>query len=443
MITIVGLGPGHPGLITQETLAAIGDHEVRFIRTAQHPTGDLVPSAASFDSIYDQAETFDDVYREITDRLIAEDLRHGRILYAVPGSPLVLERTVQRLRASGHDHRVLPAVSFLDLVWDRLGIDPIEQRVRLVDGHTFALSAAGEAGPLLVAHTHANWVLSDIKLAIDADDDQTAIILQGLGTRSEEITEVVWSDLDRKLTADHLTSVYIPRITAPVAQEMIRSVEVMHRLRRDCPWDREQTHMSLRRHLLEETYEVLDAIEGVDPATGSGYHHLEEELGDLWFQVLFHAELATEAGQFGIADVARGIHDKLVARHPHVFGDVEASDAAAVLEHWEDAKVSEKKRSSVMDGIPTALPALSLAEKILGKGARVAPLELSDDELRAMATVGDVNEESIARALIALVELARRTGVDAEGSLRSEALDARHRFQDLERSGTTAAWVLG
>ncbi len=131
--------------------------------------------------------------------------------------------------------------------------------------------------------------------------------------------------------------------------------------------------MSLRRHLLEETYEVLEAVEGVDPATGAGYIDLEEELGDLWFQVLFHAELATEAGQFGIADVARGIHDKLVARHPHVFGDVDAADAAAVLSSWEDAKVTEKNRSSVMDGIPSALPALSLAEKILSKGAGGGP----------------------------------------------------------------------
>jgi tetrapyrrole methylase family protein/MazG family protein len=445
VITIVGLGPGDPGLITQQTLAAIADHQVRFVRTTQHPTADLVPSATSFDSVYDHAETFDDVYAEITDRLIAEDLRHGRILYAVPGSPLVLERTVQQLRSSGHDHRVLAAMSFLDLVWDRLRIDPIEQGVRLVDGHTFARSAAGQTGPLVVAHTHANWVLSDIKLAVDVDvdDDQSAIILKGLGTPSEQITEVAWSELDRTVTADHLTSVYIPRLTAPVAEEMVRSVELMHQLRQECPWDREQTHGSLRRHLLEETYEVLEAIDGLDPATGDGYHHLEEELGDLWFQVLFHAELATEAGQFGIADVVRGIHDKLVARHPHVFGDLEAADAAAVLDHWEDAKANEKNRTSVMDGIPSALPALSLAEKILGKGVRVAPVERSDDELRVVAAVGAVDEESIARSLLAVVELARRAGVDAEGALRAEVLAARERFRQMERSEEDDAWILG
>ncbi|NNE94850.1 MAG: MazG family protein [Acidimicrobiales bacterium] len=443
MITVVGLGPGDPGLVTTETLNAIDANPVRFLRTSRHPTASLVEGATSFDDVYERADTFDDVYTEISDRLVAAAAAGGDLLYAVPGSPLILERTVQHLRSTGVELRILPAVSFLDQVWATLGLDPIESRVRLVDGHTFAEHAAGDTGPVLVAHAHNNRVLSDIKLAVDADDDQTAIILQRLGTPHEAITEVVWSDLDRVVEADHLTSVFIPHITVPVAADLMRSVELVHTLRRECPWDRQQTHESLRRHLLEETYEVLEAIDGVDPESGTGYADLEEELGDLWFQVLFHSELASEAGQFAMADVARGIHDKLVSRHPHVFGDAVAADAEAVLSTWEEAKVAEKNRGSIMDGIPMALPALALTEKVLKKGAATKPLDLSDDELRERAHLFDASEHGVAVALTAVVEVARRHGIDAEGALRTATADALDRFRQIEGTDRSDRWILG
>lgn len=443
MITIVGLGPGDPGLVTTQTARTIAGHDVRFLRTTQHPSAHLVADAISFDDVYEEADTFDDVYAEIAARLIAADNEHGQVLYAVPGSPLILERTVRHLRDSDVDTSVLGAVSFLDLAWSALQIDPIEARVRLVDAHTFVTDMAGETGPVLVAHTHNNRVLSDIKLAVDADDDQRAVILHHLGTEGQAVVEVAWSELDRTLDADHLTSVYIPQVTAPVAGELIKTVELVHRLRQDCPWDRQQTHASLRRHLLEETYEVLEALDGVDPETGAGYDHLVEELGDLWFQVLFHSELATEAGQFTIGDVATGIHDKLVSRHPHVFGDALATDAEAVLSTWEQAKVAEKQRDSVMDGIPAALPALTYTEKLLKKGLAVKPTDLTDVDLRDKLRKVDSTEAGLADALIAVVELARRHGVDPEGALRTASTQARHRFQEIEGTDRTDSWILG
>ena len=444
MLTVVGLGPGDPSLVTAQTLKAIEQSTRRFLRTSRHPSAYLVPGAESFDHVYERADTFDLVYAEITDVLI-EAAEGGDVLYAVPGSPLVLERTVRNLRSRSAevDLRVLPAVSFLDVVWERLNIDPVEAGVRTVDGHTFATSAAGETGPVLVAHAHNNRVLSDIKLSIDADDDQMVTILQGLGTEGERIVEVPWADLDRTLEADHLTSLYIERIQAPIASELMRSVELVRRLRQDCPWDREQTHQSLRRHLLEETYEVLEALDGVDPDTGEGYVDLEEELGDLWFQILFHAELATEAGEFTVADVARGLYDKLVSRHPHVFGDVVAADAAAVLSTWEQAKVVEKNRDSVMDGIPAALPALTFVEKILRKGLATKPIEIEDVDLGSFGLPDLPSETDIAEALIRLVELSRRNGIDPEGALRTAAVEARDRFKQIEGTEQTAAWILG
>jgi len=157
-ITIVGLGPGGREYVTQQTLDAIDATRHRFVRTTKHPSAALVPDATSFDDVYEAADTFADVYAEITRRLVDAAAEHGHILYAVPGSPLVLERSVAHLRADSRiECTVLPALSFLDLAYAALGIDPVECAVTLVDGHEFATAAAGRNGPMLVAHTHANW----------------------------------------------------------------------------------------------------------------------------------------------------------------------------------------------------------------------------------------------------------------------------------------------
>lgn len=445
-VVICGLGPGGVGDITEAAVAAIERCDTRYLRTSRHPSAHRVPNAQSFDHIYESRETFDEVYSDITAELKAAAEAHGEVLYAVPGSPLVLERSVRQLVTDPDvEVELVPSLSFLDVLWARLGVDPLEAGVRFVDGHRFISSAAGERGPLLVAHTHANWVLSDIKLAIDAGPELRAILCKGVGTPTEEIVEVGWPDLDRSIDADHLTSLYIPELATPVASELVASVELMHRLRQDCPWDQAQTHESLRRHLLEEAYEVLEAIDGVDVGAGEGYEHLEEELGDLWFQILFHAELASEAGQFTIADVARGVHDKLVSRHPHVFGDETAADAAEVLANWEEAKIAEKGRQSVMDGIPRTLPALTYAEKVLKKAVRVAGAATGEAE--SVSSVGlssAPNEAEVGHLLLAIVEQARAAGIDPEGALRAAATAARDRFMAGEHGESMpVSWVFG
>ncbi len=181
-------------------------------------------------------------------------------------------------------------------------------------------------------------------------------------------------------------------------------VTVMDRLRAECPWDREQTHRSLARYLLEETYEVLEAIETGDLA------HLREELGDLLMQVYFHARIAEETdravGGFDVDDVARGIADKLVYRHPHVFAGLEVADADEVERNWDALKAQEKQRGSVLEGIPAGLPALAWADKVAGRlrkaGALAPPAEPAG-----------VGEE-----LLALVLRAQAEGLDPEQELR-------------------------
>jgi tetrapyrrole methylase family protein / MazG family protein len=442
-VVVVGLGPAGPDLVTDAARTAIAAHPVRFLRTARHPAAEVVAGAESFDHVYEQEPTLDAVYARIVDEVIDRAGEHATVVYAVPGSPVVAERTVELLVA---DHRVevelVPALSFLDLAWVRLGVDPVATGVRIVDGQRFAVEAAGERGPLLVAQCDDRLVLGDVKLVLDEGidpslgPDATVTVLHHLGLPDEEVRTIAWTDLDRLVEPDHLTSIWIPSLAAPVAREVQRFAEQVAVLRRECPWDREQTHGSLTRHLLEEAYELLDAIDALDPETGAGYDHLEEELGDLLFQVLFHATLAAEAGRFTLADVARRVHDKLELRHPHVFGAVEVEGAEDVVRNWEAIKQAEKGRESVFEGIPAHLPALLYALKVQKKAASLVdrgvvvprPADLDDAVARVVAAPGD---DAVGAVLLAVVDLARRAGIDPEAALRAVATQVR---DDARRS---------
>ena len=457
VITVVGLGPGDDRWVTVETRAVLDAATVRFVRTRRHPSAHLVGAdAVDFDDVYEQADSFADVYRVIADRLVDAASEHGHVLYAVPGSPLVLERTVRMLRTDDRiECRLLPALSFLDLAYERLGIDPVEAGIRLVDGHEFAIAAAGYAGPMLVAHTHANWVLSDIKLAAEhADGDEPVVILQRLGTDDELVVTTTWADLDRTVEADHLTCCYIPGLGSPVGSELVRFHELARTLRERCPWDREQTHGSLVQYLLEETYEVVDAIAALDPDDASTDDDLVEELGDLLYQIEFHATIAEQEGRFTMADVARQVHDKLVRRHPHVFAPegaalVEVAGAADVVANWDAIKRDEKQRSSVFEGVPTSQPSLAYAHAVQRRAAKLgfdwpdvhgAVPKIAEETAevleaaRLAETSGDRSEVTgeLGDLLFAVVNVARHLGVEPESALRGAAQKFRSRFEGVE-----------
>ena len=446
-VVIVGLGPGDVELLTLGTREAINSIATQFVRTRRHPAAAVMEAATSFDDVYETATSIDEVYPEIVERLIAAATQAGQILYAVPGSPIVAEHTVELLLADPRcEVEIVPALSFLDLTWARLGIDPVSVGVRIIDGHRFAVEAAGERGPLLVAQCDSAEVLSDVKLALDAGIDSclaadaTVTVLQRLGLPDEVVEEIPWTEIDR-ISADHLTSIFVPELAAPVAQELVRFAELVAVLRAECPWDREQTHESLRRHLLEESYEVLEAIDHLDVEAGTGYEHLEEELGDLLFQVLFHSQLASEEGQFTIADVALNVHDKLRSRHPHVFGGVEAEDADAVVSNWEQIKKEEKGRESVFDGVPDAIPALLYALKIQKKAGALTGLDpsalpVSESVEATLREFGaSIDDQTTGALLFAVVDEARRAGVDPETALRAAAVNYRDAARSAELGG--------
>jgi tetrapyrrole methylase family protein/MazG family protein len=474
---VVGLGPAGPELITAAARAAIDAVPAarRFVRTRRHPSAEVVgPEATSFDSIYDGASTLDQVYPAIVARLREAALSSARasapgpILYAVPGSPLVAERTVELLRAeedAGEDIEltIVPGLSFLDLAWARLGIDPLASGVRLVDGHRFAVEAAGGCGPLLVAQCDSPQVLSEIKLSVPAFDDAPAVtVLRRLGLPGETVTVFKWEDLDRPsaVVLDHLTTLWIPGLATPVAAELVRFDELIRLLREQCPWDRAQTHASLAPHLLEESYETVEAIAAFTAATdtaatGAAAHdvaahdaaaHLEEELGDVLLQVVLHAAIATQEGWFTLADVARTIHDKMVARHPHVFGEVTAETPGAVQATWDQLKAAERADAghveSALDGVGGHLPALLHAAAVQDRAAEVGfdwpdvegPLAKVGEETTELrqAADGGAQQDELGDLLFACVNVSRHLGVDPEVALRTATAKFVARFRRME-----------
>ncbi len=429
-VLVVGLGPAGPDLLGDAARARITTAHRAFLRTSRHPAAAEFAGIPTFDDYYERADSFAAVYARIVATLVemAEQEPTGDpVVYAVPGSPLVAEHTVTLLKADPRiDVTVVPALSFLDLAWERLGVDPMSDGVRTIDGASFATEAAGDRGPLLVGQCWSRSVLSEIKLTLDPTTVgplPTVTLLHHLGLPDERVVEVSWEELDRTLEPDHLTSVWIPRLAAPVAGELVALEELVRRLRAECPWDREQTHASLARHLLEESYETVDAIEALselDSVPGApvdlaaereAVGHLAEELGDVLFQVVFHSRLAAEEGRFTLADVARDVREKLVYRHPHVFGTTDAPTPEAVVANWEVLKQAEKGRDSVLDGIPRALPSLSLAAKLQRKARSVegfTPPEVGEQR----ATVA---------ALLAGLELPGDGSVPADPAERSAA----------------------
>ena len=459
MIAVVGLGPAGPEHLTVRTLERVDGADLVYLRTARHPSAAAIrerrADVRGFDDEYEKGAGYEEVYGSIVSTLV-EAARDGTaICYAVPGSPAVAERTVELLREAAPLHgievRVEPAVSYLDLAWERLGVDPQSLGVLLADASTFAASAAGHRGPVLVAQAWSRQLLSDVKLALEEPPPgQSAVILHHLGLADERVETVEWADLDRSIDPDHLTSVFVPSLEVPPAAALMTFAETVATLRQRCPWDREQTHGSLVRHLLEETYEAMEALEalGDDPASAPAevVAHAEEELGDLLCQVVFHATLGAEEGLFNLGDIARSINDKLVARHPHVFGDTVAETADDVIRNWERSKDRSKRRTHLLEGIPPATPALARADKVerklrsvglgwersgealdeltvrlkrLASGRRPA---MAEAEPEAGAEAAAEDETAAGDLLLLLARLSADRRIDPEAALR-HALD--------------------
>jgi tetrapyrrole methylase family protein/MazG family protein len=454
VVRVVGLGPSTADHITERTARLIRESPTVRFRTVVHPSAVHFGEVTSYDEFYERANSFDELYDEIVDDLVR--LAHvspgGEVLYVVPGSPVVAERTVELLRERD-DVEVItePAVSVIDVACAALGRDPMNVGLRVLDALTSNDNVRGP-GPILMLQTYSPEVLAGVADRLPASGDVT--ILHHLGLEDELVFTCRADELTNFRAADHLTSLWVEEFRdAGVAMSDL--VDFMKRLRAECPWDQEQTHASLTRHLLEEAYEALDALEAFvrasdeDVLDDAVVHHVEEELGDLLFQVVFHAELGDEEGNFNFASIADGVRVKLIGRHPHVFGDVTVANAEEVATRWEALKQTEKGRDSITDGIAWQLPALTLYTKLLRKATLVDILVESGDVSRQRAldaiaaleldvdAVGDATSSSNVSAawgdaLSALVAAARFAGVDLEGVLRERATTLRDAIRDSE-----------
>lgn len=455
-ITIVGLGPGSFKHMTLETWELLSGKGALLLRTAKHPCVETLQARGvnftSFDYLYDQAENFVSLYQQIAAAVIEAAGKGQDIVYAVPGSPLVAEKTVELIsaqaRAAGISLTIIPAMSFLEVLYTRLGVDPING-VTIVDAADLPLLPADLVTGLIITQVYSRQVASDAKLALMDyyGDEYQVTVVRHLGLPEEQIAKVMLFELDRLDGIDHLTSVYIPpRPERSKVFSLDPVVDVMARLRSPggCVWDIEQTHLSLRRYIVEEVYEVLEAIELADSVK------LCEELGDLLLQIVFHARVAEESGGFTMQDVVDTVTEKMVRRHPHVFGEITVRDAAEVVVNWEQIKKREKagERTKVLDGIPIGLPTLMTAYKLQAKAAKVGfdwadigPVwdKVAEElaELREAAALSEAEraqktEDELGDVLFAVVNLARFMGIEPETALNHTNNKFRQRFNYIE-----------
>lgn len=449
----MGLGPGDPGLLTREAWDVLSAASEVWLRTARHPTVAGLPTSLtlqSFDSLYEAGHDVELVYAAIVERLLQLGTRPEGVVYAVPGHPLVGETTVAALlgRAgeAGLPVRLVAGLSFIEPVLAALGQDPLSGLFV-----TDALDVAGRHqppfhpdAPALIAQLHSTALASDVKLTLMAQypDEHPVVLVHAAGTPAAERESLPLYAIDRSSRIAHLTCLFVPPLPRASAFESFQDLIARLRAPDGCPWDREQTHASLQAHLLEESYEVLGAIDSADP------NALREELGDLMLQIVLQSQIAVEAGEFRLADVLGDIHAKIVRRHPHVFADVQVKGVEDVLKNWQTLKAHERSQATTgepttqLAGLPAALPALAQADAYQGRVAAVGfdwP-ELSGvvakvhEELAEVADAGDParRQAELGDLLFAVVNYARWLKVDPESALRQANARFRSRFEHVE-----------
>lgn len=335
-IEIIGLGGA--GDINQLPLGIyrklMNESITCYVRTMDHPVINTLQKEAilfeSFDDIYEKHDQFEAVYQEIAKILVAKAKTNGNIVYAVPGHPMLAEQTVQLLLKNTEVKvEIIGGQSFLDDLFSALKIDPIEG-FQFLDATSFERQQVQYQQHLVFCQVYDRFIASEIKLTLleDLPPEYPVYIVEAAGSVQEKINKISLVELDQQITLSNLTSLYIPPIEKEkLNHQFFRLKEVITRLRGPggCPWDQKQTHESLKKYLIEESYEVIEAIDAEDDDA------LAEELGDVLLQVLLHSQIGEEEGFFTIDDVIYSITEKMIRRHPHVFGDLEVVDESDVI----------------------------------------------------------------------------------------------------------------
>ena len=467
-ITVVGLGPGDPGMLSAAALETLGNSRCTRLRTGVHPVvewlGQKEIRFETFDYIYREAGDFQEVYRRIAFEVMALG-RKGDVVYAVPGHPMVAEESVELIiraaRGEGLEVGLIPGMSFLDALYAVLEINP-SRGLHIIDGLRLGEQSPDPLVGTVITQAHSRLVLSDIKLSLMDiyPDDHPVTIVTAAGVPGEEnIENCPLYELDRTSRVNHLTSVYVPPLGGEALLNGCRFpldplVDVLSRLRGEggCPWDREQDHLSLRPYLLEEAYEVIDALDRQD------MYNICEELGDLLLQIVFHSQIAGEGGHFDINDVVGAITEKMLRRHPHVFGSVKVKNSQEVLDNWAAIKKKEKgahAQVSIMDGLPGSLPSLIRAQKIQARAARVGfdwpnyegalkklYEEISEIREAVKSGSGSQMEDELGDVLFSVINLSRLLNIDAEIALNRTISKFLERFGYIEKKAAESGLEL-
>ncbi|WP_293982579.1 nucleoside triphosphate pyrophosphohydrolase [uncultured Clostridium sp.] len=454
MIKIVGLGPGAKEALTIGTVWELESCKNIFLRTEKHPTVDYLKEKNiefdTYDNVYETMKSFDEVYLNIAKDLVEKHEELGDLVYAVPGHPLVAEKSVFNLieecKKNNIEYKVIPAVSFIDAMMEGLMIDPIEG-LKVIDAFDINNMILDKRIGTVITQVYNQLIASEVKLRLlDQYDDETEIFyVRAAGIKGEEsIRKIPLYELDMQEDIDYLTSIYIPKDlnNKKDFNDLLEIVEIL-RGENGCPWDREQTHKSLKKALVEESYEVIDAIDRDDD------NGLIEELGDVLLQVVFHASIGKEDGYFDINEVIGGICHKMISRHPHVFGDLtDVNTSKDVLSKWDELKKEEKgyeTLSEEMRGVTKGLPALLRAHKVQNK-AKKAGFDFEDidsminklkEEIQEVIDVYNTKnmdkiKDEVGDLLFSCVNIARFLNVDEELALNSTIDKFIKRFSYIE-----------
>ncbi|KXG08259.1 Nucleoside triphosphate pyrophosphohydrolase [Anoxybacillus sp. P3H1B] len=459
-IFIFGLGAGDIDQLPLGIYRQLKTASPLFLRTKEHPVVQALidegVSATSFDELYQTYETFEEVYEAIV-RVLLDKAQTSDVYYAVPGHPLVAEKTVQLLLEVEQKQQCRVVVSggqsFLDPLFAAVKIDPIEG-FQLLDATSFQQEEWQLTNHVVFCQVYDSFIASEVKLTLmeQLPDDYPVYVVTAAGTVAEKVIQVPLYELDRVTELNNLTSVYVP----PVKEEKwlyhrfekLRHVIATLRGPNGCPWDRKQTHESLKKYLLEEAYELFDAIDMQDD------DGIIEELGDVLLQVMLHAQIGEDEGLFSIFDVIKGITEKMIRRHPHVFGDIEVQNAEEVLQNWQLIKEKEKQDRSVslLDQVPKSLSSLLKAYEFQAKAAKVGfdwddvkPMwekveeEMQEFKQELLQGHQDVKKQmnEFGDLLFALVNIARYYKINPEEALQATNMKFYRRFSYIEEQVKT------